>query len=459
MNVPSLLIAGTTSGVGKTTVSLAIMYGLKTRMGYSIQPFKVGPDFIDPSYHKMVTDKESLTLDAWMMGRIGIIKSFNEATKDIDIAVVEGVMGLYDGVNGKRDFASSAYVAKLLKANVILVIDAAKASRSIAAIALGYIKFDRDIKIVGIILNNVSGERHAKYITDALAGIVKVPILGIIARNKGLRFKERYLGLVPSEELSLIMKKEILRTAKRVSESIDFEKLVKLLKPKSTKKLSTKIEHSRIKPRIKIAVALDNSFNFYYSENLNVLRLLGADILFFSPLSDKEIPHDISGMMLGGGFPEILANRLCANGSMSKSIKLSAERGLPIYAECGGLMYLTNSIVNYGKFKGSFRMVGIIDANTSMTEKITLNYTKADMCNPMYGTISNLKGHEFHYSKIQNIAPDLRFAYHLKRGHGIDGKHDGVVIYNTLASYMHLHFYDNRFPRLWIQNCHNYERR
>jgi cobyrinic acid a,c-diamide synthase len=181
--------------------------------------------------------------------------------------------------------------------------------------------------------------------------------------------------------------------------------------------------------------------------------------LFFSPLSDKEIPQDISGLIIGGGFPEILANRLSANSSMSKSIKLTAERGLPIYAECGGLMYLTNSIVNYGKINRSFRMVGIIDAITSMTEKITLNYTKADMCNAAYGTILNLKGHEFHYSKIQDIASDSKYVYHLKRGQGIDGKHDGVLIYNTLASYMHLHFYDSRLPRLWIQNCYDYQKR
>lgn len=459
MNIPTLLIAGTTSGVGKTTVSLAIMYGLKNRIGYSIQPFKVGPDFIDPSYHKMVTGKESRTLDAWMMGRAGIIKSFIDAIKDTDVAIIEGVMGLYDGVNGKRDFASSAYVAKLLEADVILVIDAAKAARSIAAMALGYMKYDKEIRIAGIILNNVSGERHAKYIADAFRGIVKVPILGIIARNKEMRFQERYLGLVPSDELGLSKKAEILRTAKRVSESIDFEKLVKLLKINNSKKPLIKAKHTSVKPRIKIGVALDNSFNFYYSENLNVLRLLGADIQFFSPLSDKEIPCDISGMMIGGGFPEILANKLSSNHSMNKSIRYSAAQGLPIYAECGGLMYLTKSIMDYGKFKKSFRMVGIIDAHTSMTEKITLNYTKADMRSSIYGTISNLNGHEFHYSKIQDIVGDSRYVYDLKRGYGIDGKHDGVVVYNTLASYMHLHFYDDRFPKNWIQNCHNYARR
>jgi len=459
MKIPSLLIGGTTSGVGKTTVSLAIMYGLKKRIGYSIQPFKVGPDFIDPSYHKIVADRDSRTLDAWMMGRLGIVKSFNEATADVDIAVVEGVMGLYDGANGKSDFASSAYVAKLLDAKVILVIDAAKAARSIAAIALGFINFDKDVKIAGIILNNVSGERHAKYIVDAIGAKVKIPILGIIARNKGMRFKERYLGLIPPEELASPRRQEILTAAKQISECIDIEKLANLFKLRSPKNISIRREQPRIKPKIKIAMALDNSFNFYYTENLDVLRLHGADIIFFSPLSDKEIPHDISGLIIGGGFPEILASRLSANSSMRKSIKLYAECGLPIYAECGGLMYLTNSILNYGKRKRSFRMVGIIDADTSMTEKVTLNYTKADMWNSTYGVISNVKGHEFHYSKIQNMALDSQYAYHLKRGYGIDGEHDGFVVYNTLASYMHLHFNDSRLPRHWIQNCYNYERR
>jgi cobyrinic acid a,c-diamide synthase len=459
MNIPSLLIGGTTSGVGKTTVSLAIMYGLKSQMGYSIQPFKVGPDFIDPSYHQIVTDKDSRNLDAWMMGRPGIIKSFNEATADVDIAVIEGVMGLYDGVNGKSDFASSAYVAKILNAKIILVIDAARAARSIAAIALGFINFDKDVKIAGIILNNVSSERHEKYLKDAIRTRVKVPILGIIARNKGERFKERYLGLVPSEELASPRRHEILTAAKQISECINFEKLTNLFKIKSPKKLSVTRVQTRVKPKIKIAVALDNSFNFYYSENLDLLRLNGAEILFFSPLSDKEIPNDISGLIIGGGFPEILANRLSANSSMCKSIKLSAECGLPIYAECGGLMYLTNSILNYGKSRRSFRMVGVIDADTSMTKKVTLNYTKADMCSSPYGIISNVKGHEFHYSKIQNTAPDSRYAYRLKRGYGIDGEHDGFVVYNTLASYMHLHFSDSRLPRQWIQNCYNYERR
>ncbi|MGG6460085.1 MAG: AAA family ATPase, partial [Candidatus Eiseniibacteriota bacterium] len=206
MSTPALLIAGTTSGVGKTTVSLAIMYGLRHKVGCSIQPFKVGPDFIDPSYHKMVIGKDSRTLDAWMMGSRGIIKNFADSTQGVDVAVIEGVMGLYDGISGKSNFASTAYVAKLLKAQIILVIDAAKAARSIAAMALGYIQFDKETKIVGIILNNVSGARHAKYIVEAFKNIINVPILGIIHRSKLAKLKERHLGLIPANELGVSKK-------------------------------------------------------------------------------------------------------------------------------------------------------------------------------------------------------------------------------------------------------------
>jgi cobyrinic acid a,c-diamide synthase len=458
MSTPALLIAGTTSGVGKTTVSLAIMYGLRHKVGCSIQPFKVGPDFIDPSYHKMVTGKDSRTLDAWMMGSRGIIKNFADSTQDVDVAVIEGVMGLYDGISGKSNFASTAYVAKLLKAQIILVIDAAKAARSIAAMALGYIQFDNETKIVGIILNNVSGARHAKYIVEAFKNIINVPILGIIHRSKLAKLKERHLGLIPANELGVSKKRDILMIARRVSESIDYENLMKLLKIGDVKKARIKTRKS-YNAKIKIGVALDNSFNFYYNENLNSLRLLGGDLKFFSPLLDKELPEGISGLIIGGGFPEILANKLSTNYSMRKSIKTAAEQGLPIYAECGGLMYLTKAIRGYKNFKSPIRMVGLIDAQTSMSEKLTLNYTKADLQSSVYGRIPHLKGHEFHYSGIQDIPRDSKYAYTLKRGYGIDGKHDGILVYNTLASYMHLHFHDARLPRNWVHICKSYSRK
>jgi cobyrinic acid a,c-diamide synthase len=460
MKPPTLIIAGTTSSVGKTTISLAIMYALKYKKGFSVQPFKIGPDFIDPSYHKIITGRESRTLDAWMMGNNGIISTVQNAAIDVDVAIIEGVMGLFDGLSGKNDFASTAYVAKILSSPVILVIDAAKAARSIAAIAFGYLHFDRRLKISGIILNNVSGPKHARYITEACKSKIKVPILGIVQRDNELRMDERHLGLIPTDELDYTKKSKIMKVAKKVSEEIYYDKIVSLFKLKKSKFTDIVKKSESSISKLKIGVALDNSFNFYYNENLNSLRNLRAEITFFSPLNDNHIPNDVSGLMLGGGFPEVMADKLHSNQSMRRSIKTAVEQGMPIYGECGGLMYLTKSIAGYRDFKRPFKMVGVIDANTIMTGRLTLNYTQADMTSNLFGNIQNIRGHEFHYSKIENIPQDSKYVYNMKRGSGIDGgKHDGVLIYNSIASYMHLHFYDTRFPNKWIKFCIDFERR
>jgi len=457
---PTLIIAGTTSSVGKTTISLAIMYALKYKKGFSVQPFKIGPDFIDPSYHKIITGRESRTLDAWMMGNNGIISTLQNTAIDVDVAIIEGVMGLFDGLSGKTDFASTAYVAKILNIPVILVIDAAKAARSIAAMAFGYLHFDRRLNISGIILNNVSGPKHARYITEACKSKIKVPILGIVQRDNELRMDERHLGLIPTDELDYTKKSKIMKVAKKVSEEIYYDKIVSLFKLKKSKFTEIVKKSQPSISKLKIGVALDNSFNFYYNENLNSLRNLRAEITFFSPLNDNHIPIDVSGLMLGGGFPEVMADKLHSNQSMRKSIKTAVEQGMPIYGECGGLMYLTKSIAGYRDFKKPFKMVGIIDANTIMTGRLTLNYTQADMTSNLFGNIQNIRGHEFHYSKIENIPQDSKYVYNMKRGSGIDGgKHDGVLIYNSIASYMHLHFYDTRFPNKWIKFCIDFERR
>ncbi len=462
----SLVVAGTTSGVGKTTVSLAIMYCLKERMGYNVQPFKVGPDFIDPTYHKVVTGNQSKNLDAWLMGKRGIIRSVLEVSEGVDIAVIEGVMGLYDGISGKTDFASTAYVAKVLGAQVILVIDAAKAARSVAAMAMGYIQFDRAVKVAGIVLNNVAGEKHARYIREAFEQKLKVPIIGIIGRNKGLRLAERHLGLIPTYELDQTMKEKVLDIARSVADEISDRDLVKIIEnQKKIKQLKLRKETQRVftsrtsHNKLRIAVALDNSFNFYYAENLNVLKALGAEFYYFSPIEDKTMPRGISGVMIGGGFPEVMADKLSANESMRKYIAKIAEDDMPLYAECGGLMYLTKFIKGYTKPARSFKMVGIVDAVTNMVGKLTLNYTKADVQDADYGKIANLKGHEFHYSRIDNPARDLKYVYNMRRGYGINGKKDGVLVHNCLASYMHLHFSDHRLPRRWIDKCIEYARR
>ena len=456
---PLLVIAGTTSGVGKTTITLAIMHAFNKK-GLLVQPFKIGPDFIDPSYHKIIAGKESRTLDAWFMGRDGIVSTVENATKEVDIGVIEGVMGLFDGMSGRNDFASTAYTAKVLNAPIILVVDAAKAARSIAAMIFGYLNFDKKLRIIGIILNNVSGPKHEKYLIEACKNSLNVPILGIVKRDKDLKMDERHLGLIPSDELEPLKRNKIVRLANKVSEEIYYDKILWLIKTRKSKIAKLLNDKSKVPKLVKIAVALDNSFNFYYNENLNILRNLGADITFFSPISDTSIPDGISGIILGGGFPEVMADKLNSNQSMLKSIKKVGEQGIPIYGECGGLMYLTKSITGYKNSKKVFQMVGIVDARTKMTGRLTLNYTNADMNSTTYGNIKNIRGHEFHYSKIEDLPSDSKFAYSMKRGIGIDGgKHDGILTHNSMASYMHLHFYDDRFPKMWIKKCIEFRRK
>ena len=456
MNIPRIVIGGVTSAVGKTTISTAIMYTLKQK-GLHVQPFKVGPDFIDPSYHTYVTGRQSRNLDVWMMGENGVLKCFHNASSGADIAVVEGVMGLFDGISGKDDFSSTAQVAKILNAPVILVIDAGKAARSIAAIATGFLHFDKKLRIIGTILNNVAGDKHANFITEAFADKVKVPIIGIVRRSKEITMVERHLGLIPTPELEEKQKRAIFQSAKFVSEQIDLDKIKYLLdKVQTTDPLQKQLPNGQIK----IAVAIDESFNFYYADNLDALREQKAELIFFSPINDCKLPENIHGVILGGGFPEVLADKLEKNQSMGKSITKAAENGIPIYGECGGLMYLTRSIKGYSGNEGKKRnMVGLIDADTFISGKLTLNYTEANSNASIFGKISKVRGHEFHYSRIENIAKDSKFAYVMRRGNGIDNKKDGFMVYNCLASYMHLHFADSRLPKRFIESCFKCTRR
>jgi cobyrinic acid a,c-diamide synthase len=458
VGIPRIVVAGVTSGVGKTTVTTAIMYAFKKK-GLRVQPFKIGPDFIDPSYHTFVTGRQSRNLDAWMMGKNGILNCFRDATYGADISVIEGVMGLFDGFSGRTDFASTAHIAKILKAQVILVIDTAKAARSIAAIAFGFLHFDKNLRISGIILNNVASDKHAKFVIDAFTDKIKVPILGIIKRDNKIKMEERHLGLIPALELK-DMRRKILHAARYVSEQIDLDKLKILYKP---------VEEIRKQPafpnsKIKIAVAMDQSFNFYYADNLYKLRKQRVEIVLFSPLSDSKPPENVSGIIIGGGFPEVLADKLEKNQSMIKSISKLAGDEIPIYAECGGLMYLTRSITRYKGMgcrekEKKRKMVGLIDADTLMNTKLTLNYTQADSHGSIFGNISNVRGHEFHYSEIKNIASDSKLVFVMKKGNGVDGKKDGFSVYGSLSSYMHLHFADSRLPKRLIEHCITYSHR
>jgi cobyrinic acid a,c-diamide synthase len=455
MQISRVVIAGVTSGVGKTTVAVGIMYCLRKR-GLLVQPFKVGPDFIDPSYHTLVTRRNSRNLDVWMMGRQGVLDCFASACENADIAVIEGVMGLFDGMSGKTDFASTAHVAKILDAPIILVVDASKGARSIAAIILGFLHFDRKLRIAGVILNNVAGERHANYITEALAGIAKIPVAGILFRNSSIKMEERHLGLVPALELTESKRQVILRTARYMAESIDVNRILSVC---SAGPLPDAPDHSKRPARARIAVALDESFNFYYTDNLIALKRSGAQLVFFSPVREQKLPDRVSGIMLGGGFPEVLADRLENNRSMLRSIRKAVAEGMPVYGECGGLMYLTRSISGYNGEKKARRMAGIVEADTLMTGRLTLNYTDAECKGPVFGN-THLRGHEFHYSSIENIARDSRFAYYMKKGKGVTGNQDGFIINdNGLAAYMHLHFANRKLPERMVLSCARYLRR
>jgi len=430
LKIPRLVVAGVTSGVGKTSITSAIIYGIKKR-GYSIQPFKVGPDYIDPSYLSAISGKDAKNLDVWFMGESELLHSFVKNSTS-DISVIEGVMGYYDGFGGKTNYASTHHVASLLKSPTILILDASKTARSIAATALGFAKFHRNSRIVGIILNKIGSKKHESMCKQALASL-KVPILGSILRNSE-SLESRHLGLIPVKEQRSLQNK-IRIVSREISDSLDIDKIIQICKNVSDlpKAQSKKIK----KPIATVAVALDSSFNFYYHDNLEALRREGAKLKFFSPVTDKKIPGcDL--IYIGGGFPEVLGQSLERNTTMRNLIKKHAEEGMPIYAECGGLMYLTKSI-DFGKKK--YKMVGLFDAETQMTKKMTLNYTEGRITSNCLISIHRMfRAHEFHYSKIRNLPRDIKLVYDLKIGEGISGKKDALSEYNTLASYCHLYF-------------------
>jgi cobyrinic acid a,c-diamide synthase len=430
LKIPRLVVAGATSGVGKTSITSAIIYGIKKR-GYSVQAFKVGPDYIDPSYLSAISGNDTRNLDVWLMGKNELVQSFVKNSAS-DISIIEGVMGYYDGFGGKTNYASTHHVASLVKSPTVLILDASRTARSIAATALGFAKFHRNSRIVGMILNKIGSKKHEKMCRQALANL-KVPILGSILKNSE-SMESRHLGLIPVKEQKSLQNK-IRKISREISDSLDIDKIVQICKnvPQLPKVQQKKFKNTTAT----VAVALDSSFNFYYHDNLEALRREGAKLKFFSPVSDKKIPKcDL--IYIGGGFPEVLGQSLERNTTMRNLIKKHAEEGMPIYAECGGLMYLTKSI-SFGKKK--YRMVGLFDAETQMTKKMTLNYTEGKITsNCLVSGPAKFRAHEFHYSKISNLARDAKLVYDLKIGEGISGKKDALSEYNTLASYCHLYF-------------------
>ncbi len=397
------------------------------RRKYSVQPFKVGPDFIDPGHHTQICGRASRNLDSYIMGENGVVETFTRASADAEFCVIEGVMGLYDGLDA-TEIASTAHVAKILDVPVLLVVDARGVSRSIAAVVKGFSEFDT-VNIQGIILNNMGSEKHVRLVRDSLSGAgINIPVIGALPKNKDIFIPSRHLGLHMASENSL--NAELL--SEFIEKHIDMEAVNNIANAYTSPCVELKEPEETL--NVRVGIAQDSAFCFYYQDSLDSLKRQGADLVFFSPISD-DLPQ-VDGLYLGGGYPELYAKELESSRTRDQ-IKKAADDGMPIYGECGALMYLNETLTT----DRAYRMAAILGAGSRMTDKLQgLGYTEAQVVSdsPLAKKGTMIRGHEFHYS-VTECDRDARFAYRLKRGKGIiDGK-DGLMEHNTLASYMHTH--------------------
>jgi cobyrinic acid a,c-diamide synthase len=439
--LPSLVIAAPSSGSGKTTITAGLIAAL-TRRGYCIQPFKVGPDYVDPTYLTLAAGCTCRNLDSWLLpeGRWRLL--FERTTRDASAAIIEGVMGLYDGARYDTETGCTAQIAKQLGAQVIVVIDAAKMARSAGAVALGLMMFDPQVQISGFIVNRAGSESHGRGVAAVIESATGKPCLGWIPRDQALAIPERHLGLIPTGELE--KSQAFIEAANRLVEKYINLDAVAALLPQSQR--PSLIEKSHLPTlggdRPVIAVARDEAFSFTYPENLELLEEAGAQLTFFSPLRDTNLPAGTTGVILSGGFPEVYAAALSANQLMHRALKDAQKKNLPILAECGGLMYLTESIRDMdGK---TWPMVGILPGASIMTNKLTLGYRLAEAAGdgPLLADGEKIRGHEFHYSIWENRPANLPPAFILHPPQGETGPThlEGARVGNVWATYIHTHF-------------------
>ena len=430
------LISAAHKSSGKTMVSIGLCAALAAR-GHVVQPFKKGPDYIDPMWLGQAAGNPCFNLDLYLMENDDVVSTFARHSREVNL--VEGNKGLYDGLalDGSN---SNAALAKLLDLPVILVIDARGMTRGIAPLILGYQAFDRDINIAGIILNNLGGRRHESKLREVIEHYTDVPVIGAIQYDERLSIEERHLGLMPSNE-SHVANARIKQIGEAIAEQVDLDKLLAL-----SQKEPMAVPHKAVVSplpcgdKVKIAIARDRSFGFYYADDLEALEAAGAELVPFDALRDAQLP-EADGLYIGGGFPETCATELEANVSLRSQIKQAIENGMPAYAECGGLMYLSRGIEYEGR---TYEMVGAIPGDVKMHAKpVGRGYVhlKEDDAHPWPRPDSpakQIRAHEFHYSSLENLPKDSRFAYHVERGYGIDGDGDGLILHNLLASYTHL---------------------
>jgi cobyrinic acid a,c-diamide synthase len=432
MSVRRVVIAGAGSGVGKTTIATGIMSLLSKR--YRVQAFKVGPDFIDPMFHTAATGRPSRNLDSYFMDPTTLKNLFGWATRDADIAIIEGVRGLYDGLTATGDTGSTAEIAKMLDASVILVVNARSLAKSAAAHVLGFKMLDREVRIEGVILNQVSGSRHREKAVEAVQHFTDIPVMGVIERRRE-RLPERHLGLVTVPENEDVP--GTLRKVEDLVKDVDMEALLGASERHATMDFDRACPFPQLdRSGVRVAVPLDRAYSFYYPENLESLRFAGADVVHFKPTEGDPLP-DADAYYLGGGYPEVYAERISRNRDFLDGLHSASREGKLIYGECGGLMTLCRSIHDGEE---EHRMAGVFDCGSELTtDRQGLSYVRAK------GTADNILfpdqdilAHEFHYSRLFPT-PAGPFAYDVTRGTGIDGHHDGLMSARAIGSYMHQH--------------------
>jgi len=439
------VVAGTGSGVGKTTVALALMAAFRER-GYVVQPFKCGPDFLDPGHHSGVCGRVARNLDTWMLNGEANRAIFESATRDADVAIVEGMMGLYDGVGGGTEEGSTAEIAKLLDLPVVLVLDAANSARSIAAVVKGFESFDRELRFAGIVLNGVASGDHYRMLESAIREVTPTPILGRIPRDPSITIPERHLGLHTIEEQSSRGQYRA-KLGEIARGHLDLNSLLASSSPASPNTRSkahvrASAPHSG-KLLVRIGVARDKAFSFYYEDNFDLLRETGAECVFFSPLEDSHLPPNLDALYLGGGYPELYVDTLSGNQRMSADIRSFAGAGKPIYAECGGLVYLGRSLALLdGRV---FTMSEVLPLEFEMTPHLVqFGYVDvefvADCLLGEKGT--TLRGHSFHCSRLRSPG-GLPTVYQVHYSLSRQSELDGFAHKNILATYIHLHFRGN----------------
>jgi cobyrinic acid a,c-diamide synthase len=446
VEAPRIVVAGTHSGVGKTTVTSGLMSAFRAK-GHIVAPFKVGPDFIDPSYHALAAGRPGRNLDAFLSGPELIGPLFAHGAKGADIALVEGVMGLFDGKSGGGEFASTAHIAKLLNAPVLLVVDAGAMARSAAALVHGYATFDPEIRVAGVILNRVGSPTHERMLREAIEPL-GISILGVLRRGPALCTPDRHLGLVPVAERRGEARNTLVHLGEAISSSCDLKGIMHLAAsagPLYTEPWNPDTPDPGPVPG-RVAVASGPAFSFVYEENLELLRGAGAETVVFDPTSDEALPEATDALYLGGGFPETYAEALSENEPLRKEVGKFAGSSRPVAAECGGLLYLCQ------KLDGQ-KMCGVLDAEARMTERLTLGYREARALadSPLAERGASIRGHEFHYSTVEPRAgalPATLPAWELS-GRG----EEGFVLNGIHASYLHTHWAATpELPRRFMQS-------